>query len=321
MLSVIVPTHQRRDLVLRLLKALAEQDLPASPVEVIVVADGCSDGTVKAATSLTTPFPLQVLEQTHGGQAAARNHGAGRAAGDGLLFLDDDVVLERDFLCRLLSELDCASDVVLSAVRVGDWVPDTLITREQRYWHTQVEKTIQAGVPSFHDIHFVATWVRRSCFEDLGGFDVSFTKDGIWGGEDSELAYRMTRRGCKIDCRPDLVVAIDCVTDPNIVLQRGYDSGRNDVRLAKCYPDLSSDLFGSALQQARIRSSIGYIVLLAPFMIALRWPLRPLVTNAIAVGLKGSLLYRLWLITLGLEWWRGVIDAGGRELARSELGR
>jgi glycosyltransferase involved in cell wall biosynthesis len=320
MLSIIVPTHQRRDLVLRLLKALAQQDLPAGPVEVIVVADGCSDGTVEAVTSLSIPFPLQVLEQSHGGQAAARNHGAARARGDGLLFLDDDVVLERDFLGRLLGSLDRGTDVVLSAVRVGDWVPDTLITREQRYWHSQVETAIQAGAPSFHDVHFVATWVRRACFEELGGFDVSFTNEGMWGGEDSELAYRMIKRDCKIVCKPDITVTIDCVTDPRIVLRRGYDSGRNDVRLAKCYPDLTPDLFGSALEQARIRSWVGYIVLSAPFVVALRWPLRAVVTNAIAGGLKGTLLYRLWLITLGLEWWRGVIDAGGRELARSEMG-
>jgi len=321
MLSVVIPTHQRRDLVLRLLKTLAEQDIEPGSLEVIVVADGCSDGTLEAISLLATPYRLTALELAHSGQAAARNHGAGKAAGDGLLFLDDDVVLEGDFLGRLSSELDGAADVVLCTVRVGDWVPDTLITREQRYWHTQVEKAMQAGAPSFHDIHFVATWVRRACFEALGGFDVSYTKGGIWGGEDSELAYRMTRRECRIVCRPDLVVTIDCVTDPNIVLQRNYDSGRNDVRLVRCYPDLSSDLFGSALQQARIRRTIGHIVLLAPFMTALRRPLRPLVAKAIAGGLKGPLLHRLWLISLSLEWWRGVLDAGGRDLARSEFGR
>lgn len=318
MLSIIISTHQRKDLTLRLLRALADQDPGNGSMEVIVVADGCSDGTAAAATSLSTPYRLVVLEQKHSGLAAARNHGAAKAAGDGLLFLDDDVVLEPDFLSRLLSASDGEADVVLSAVRVGDWVPDTLITRDQRFWHSEVEAAIRAGAPTFHDVHFVATWVRRSCFEDLGGFDASYTSEGMWGGEDSELAYRMIKLGCRIVCRPDIVVSIDCVTDPRIVLQRSYASGRNDVRLAKCHPDLTSDMFGCGLRQSRIRNWIGHIVLSVPFMVALRWPLMALVTKSIAEGRRGYLLYRLWLVTLSLEWWRGVIDAGGRELARSE---
>jgi len=48
--SVIIPTRNRRDHVLRAVDALLAQDYPGELLETIVVCDRCSDGTSRRPT-------------------------------------------------------------------------------------------------------------------------------------------------------------------------------------------------------------------------------------------------------------------------------
>ncbi len=83
--SVVVPTYNRRERVLRAIASVRAQRF--SDYEVVVVDDGSTDGTAEALAS----FPgLQVVRQPNRGAAAARNAGARRAAGEYLAFLDSD---------------------------------------------------------------------------------------------------------------------------------------------------------------------------------------------------------------------------------------
>ncbi|HWO84528.1 MAG TPA: glycosyltransferase, partial [Solirubrobacterales bacterium] len=87
--SVVIPTYQRRQTVVRSVTALAGQT--CSDFEVVVAVDGSSDGTADALRGLETSFPLRVLEQPNRGRAAAVNAGAAAAGGELILFLDDDM--------------------------------------------------------------------------------------------------------------------------------------------------------------------------------------------------------------------------------------
>src|SRR5439155_25515228 len=94
--SIIIPTHQRRDIVVANVSALERQD--CRDFEVVVVVDGSTDGTATALRSLSPTFPLTVVEQDNLGAAQARNVGAARAAGDILVFLDDDMEADASLL-------------------------------------------------------------------------------------------------------------------------------------------------------------------------------------------------------------------------------
>lgn len=319
--SVIVATHNRRELVLRLLGALARQRERAEPFEVVVVADGSMDGTAEALRAARWPFTLRLIEQPRRGAGAARNRGAGEASGTTLVFMDDDVVPPPDFLHRLHASLDAGADVVLPLTRVGDWVPDGLLAREQRAWDAHGAAVAAGGILSAGDVHFAATAVRRRCFDALGGFDASLTSNGAWGKEDTELGYRLLRAGCHVVARPDIVVDMDCVTDPVVVLRRARALGRSDAWFARKHPEVAPQIFRTALREARIQRAIGRLVLAVPGTAALFRPLRRLVVAAIERTYAGALLYRLWLVVWSAEWWRGVLDAGGGAVARRELYR
>lgn len=53
--SVIIPTHNRRELLEMVLKHIAGQTVDLLSIEVIVVADGCSDGTIEMLGSRRWP--------------------------------------------------------------------------------------------------------------------------------------------------------------------------------------------------------------------------------------------------------------------------
>lgn len=97
--SVIIATMNREHELARCLKSVSEQTVP--PMEIVIVDDGASD-----PESIRAMIPPEIAFQYHRkappGLSASRNLGAKVAQGDLFLFLDDDVVLERDYIEAIL---------------------------------------------------------------------------------------------------------------------------------------------------------------------------------------------------------------------------
>lgn len=95
--TVVVATHNRGSLLMQALGSVRAQTRQAD--EVIVVADGCTDGT---ADLVRDHFPDVVLiEQENTGLAIARNTAIARMTGDWVCFLDDDDTWEPTKLAEL----------------------------------------------------------------------------------------------------------------------------------------------------------------------------------------------------------------------------
>ena len=113
LVSVVIPTHNRRDMLERVLDSLARQTLPPDSYEVIVVDDGSTDGTPEVA-NLAFPYRLRYVRQDNRGPAAARNNGANHAYGNMLLFLDDDIVASPDLVKEhIVTQLRYPSGVIV----------------------------------------------------------------------------------------------------------------------------------------------------------------------------------------------------------------
>src|SRR5215467_6944013 len=89
--SVVIPTHNRLEVLAEVLSALVRQE-GAPPFEVVIVDDGSTDGTADWLRHRSFGLPLRVLVQDNRGPAAARNTGVAVAAGRWVAFLGDDTV-------------------------------------------------------------------------------------------------------------------------------------------------------------------------------------------------------------------------------------
>ncbi len=95
--TVIIPTRNRRQLVMRAVDSVLRQDF--QDFEIIVIDDGSTDGTDSA---LITQPRCRVLHTDHAGPAVARNAGIAQAAGQFLAFLDSDDYWQPHHLSRLI---------------------------------------------------------------------------------------------------------------------------------------------------------------------------------------------------------------------------
>ncbi|MFN4128362.1 MAG: glycosyltransferase family 2 protein [Paracoccaceae bacterium] len=111
-LSVIIAARNEEHYIGRCLDALVAQEAPArGHVEIIVAANGCTDGTVDVARKWEPAFaargwPLLVLDLAGGGKLGALGAAEAAATGRALVYLDADVVCDSPLLARLAAVLD-----------------------------------------------------------------------------------------------------------------------------------------------------------------------------------------------------------------------
>jgi GT2 family glycosyltransferase len=118
-LSVIVPTHQTRELTLRCVETLESEG--TSDLQIVVVDDGSSDGTAEALSSRHPRVELLRLPQAAGFTRAA-NLGLERARGEILLLLNSDTEVEPGAFAPLLAAF--ARDPKLGAAGATLHYPD-----------------------------------------------------------------------------------------------------------------------------------------------------------------------------------------------------
>lgn len=200
-ISVVIPTHNRADALDLTLSHLARQELDA-PWEVIVSNNRSTDDTDQVVGRRSFPVPLQLVHEQTPGPAATRNTGARHANGDYLLFMDNDILVEPDFLRRHLNALEN---------HPGCWVVGQVVNlpEQERTPFGRFRKSFfpftPPGEPASETEAITGQNVSlpRANFEALGGFDESFF---VASGEDRELLLRAKQQGIKLILDPGIVV-------------------------------------------------------------------------------------------------------------------
>ncbi|MDT5269282.1 MAG: hypothetical protein QOH49_1468 [Acidobacteriota bacterium] len=199
--TVVIPTHNRSDALAETLPRLARQDFDG-PWEAVVVNNRCTDDTDEVVRRQNFPVPLTLVHESVPGPAAARNAGAAAARGRYLLFMDNDVLVEPDFLRRHLATLEGNPGCWLGGQVVN--LPEQEATPFGRF-----RKSLNpfvppdAGLSENEGITGQNLSLPRADFERLGGFDESFFTAS---GEDRELAMRARQSGIRILFDPSIVV-------------------------------------------------------------------------------------------------------------------
>ena len=244
-IAVVIPTHQRRKLLLRLLASLAAQRLDPARFEVAVVCDGCTDGTASAALGLYGPtlaagINLLAIEQPRSGAASARNSGTRRTTAPLLLFLDDDMVAEPDLLQRhLRAHRTAPGSVVLGAVPVHPDSPRSFLTVGLAQWATRRHERLRSSAAVPPDVVLSGHMsVSRLVFDRLGGFDPAFTAGGTVGGEDLDFGWRARLRGIAVRYEGTAVARQVYVKSFASLACNIRDGALADLELARRHPEL-----------------------------------------------------------------------------------
>lgn len=175
LISIVIPAHNEAGYLLRTLESLRRQNY--GWFEVIVVANGCCDGTAEIARGRCQR--LIVLSQKSLG--VARNLGARMAKGDLLVFLDADTRLEPMALRRIAEEFTEKDSAGTICGR-----PDTEQFRYRLiYWFKNAVHRFKLH-PGSSGV--IVCWKEH--FIRVGGFD-----EGLAVRENSHLTRRLARFG------------------------------------------------------------------------------------------------------------------------------
>lgn len=230
------------------LAALAAQTRP--PAQLIVVNNGVPGAVDDVIGRWTTTMPqLELVEdRTRAMPGFARNVGAEHAKEPGLLFVDDDDVVDPGYVAAMSTALD-HSELVAARVDIDSLNPPALTHR----WGT-----MQTDGPMTH--HGFLPWsisaalgVRRDMFDQVGGFDVSLPIC-----EDTDFSWRaQLDNGARLAFVPDAQVAYRLRTEPRAAFRQARVWASWEVELHRRY-------------RARGLAAVGH-----PLRALLRWG-RPL---------------------------------------------
>ncbi|WP_348260955.1 glycosyltransferase family A protein [Telmatobacter sp. DSM 110680] len=317
LVSVVIPTANRCDLVMRTVGTVLQQDFPASDFEIIVAVDGVRDGTADALRTLGAKHQIRVLElERNQGPSAARNAGLRAAKGELVVFLDDD--------------MNCTSELLRSHVAAH------VKTAERReiaglgaiYVAPEHRPCLAAelflrglgGVYLRHSEHPAEKWpenvwsfgntsVGRAVLERVGGFDERFRKR-----EDCELGIRLLEAGVRQEFVGDAVAYQWCEKSAEQLVRDAEIFAESDVMFLRIHPGWSPHEFLSRIREEKqwkrwarellVRCPAIADLLLSPVCTMGQWRGMPGPLREVAV--------RALTLRCGLHWYHRLIEVSGR---------
>lgn len=185
--SVIIPTRNRADILEQTLPTLLDQDLGGSEYEVIVVEDASPDRTSEMLAGFTSPrLRWERLERTAPGAISrVRNRAIDLARADLIVSVDDDAFVARDYLATHLARQNEGPDRIVTGPIIEITTPPTDIeaaTRKSaRGYHRNPYPSGNASAP-------------KALLQRIGGYDEDFTH---YGWEDMEISRRLLSAGAR----------------------------------------------------------------------------------------------------------------------------
>lgn len=195
--SVIIPTYNREKCLIDTIDCLLKQNHPHYEIVVIDQSDVISEE--KKAQLKAHPEKIRFFHISERGRSLAKNYGILQAKGDLILFCDDDILVESNFLethvaiykkdpkiaaasCRLVEEGDptIAVAIPLRTTSFGKLVNKPYSTS------SGYVTSLNGGNMSF----------KREVIKEIGFFEEAF--EGTSMVEEPDMAYRIVQRGYKL---------------------------------------------------------------------------------------------------------------------------
>ena len=244
-LSVIIPTHNRADILKICLEKLAMQQ--GVDFEVIVVDDGSTDHTESQVSSLkshvSTWSDIRYIKQKASHQGTARNRGVEVASGEIIVFIGDDIFVEPEFLMKHHDRHVEHSDENVVVLGFTTWDPNIKINGYMRFlessgWQFGYKFLHPGMIGKAEPFKFFYTSnisIKKSFFEKE-----RFNEDFVfYGWEDIELGYRLWKKhDMQVYYEPQAIAYHHHEIHPSDLSKKMRDVGKSAVHFQRLQPDI-----------------------------------------------------------------------------------
>jgi len=246
-LSIVICTHNRRALLARTVESINRARRPTGwEVELVVIANACSDATVAWLSDYPGRFPeglrLTFEEEPTPGKSRALNRALTLVDGELIVFADDDHRVAPGWLEAVAGAAEAYPETLCFCGRVlpdwegtePGWVHDDGPYRIRPYPVPKFDMgeepaliSLDSFLPGGGNLFF-----RPSLLDVVGGFDPSLGPRGhnLAGGEDVSFVVRTLSAGLEIRYVPDALQYH--YVDPDrltwrYILRKGYQRSRD----------------------------------------------------------------------------------------------
>lgn len=202
-ITVAIPTYNRAALLRQSLAGVTRQDFPAERYEVLVIDNNSRDATaaVVAEFAGTDPDVRHVLEPKQG-LDHARNRALAEARGEIVVFADDDILVDSDWLRQLTAPLlaDWGQKIGAIGGEVVPVFPDGLPAWVAE-WHAPLAFRADAGPLPSHQTPMGANLAfPRRVFTRVSTFAVTLDRAGrnYFSGGDADMIRRVRAVGLEV---------------------------------------------------------------------------------------------------------------------------
>ena len=234
--SIVIPTYNRRQILMRTLASLDQQSAPKDLYEVVVAIDGSTDGTLESVSNLRTTYRLQAIYNENQGNGVACNLAVQQAKNDVLIFLGDDQLCTPDLvLAHLLAHERHGQIFVQGFYPVArEYLKggaSLLYDRTYRSAMADAERLQRQG----------KSWglwggncsLRTETYREVGGLDTEHFRG--YGCEDLDLGLRVAALGVAFRYEPTACSFHMHECSCRSLARQAYSEGRAEVALSRKY--------------------------------------------------------------------------------------
>lgn len=249
LVSVGIPTYNRKEKLVRLLNSILESNYPKDKLEIIVVDDASTDGTYEV---VKRKFPQVRIIQNKRELlvSGSRNVCLKNAKGKYIFLIDDDNIVDKNCILELVGVMERSS-------KIGIVAPIMYYLKQpKRVWCAGVRRNMITSLTKYIGRDEIDCGQFRELIESAD-FPNAFmikreiiTKVGLFNEKDFPIHYeeadfceRARRVGYKVVCHPKAKVWHDVplsgkVKDKGVINElRAYYAARNRILFHKKYSE------------------------------------------------------------------------------------